>query len=522
MAVNGQMEYNKDNKFISIIMNVYICLIGFGLPLAIKNKYFDIMLFKYYYYCFCTITMAILIFGYFFCLKIRKIKFNGKLSFNNIVKGLVRTDYLILTFLLVLILSTFSSDYFYESFWGNEGRFTGLFLYIWYIISYFCISRLWKFKSWYLDIIILSGVIVCVLGITDYFRMDLFKFKVGMIEEQKDIFVSTIGNINTYTSYVGMIVAMAAVLFSSTFKLKKMAFYYMSMTIGFFAIIMGNSDNAYISIGALLFFLPLILFRNSNGVKRYIIILATFFSVLEIISLINNHYSGSTMKIDSSYNLIIGYKCFPVLLVIIWMIVAVWCLYDCFKNNKAVEFGKKPRRIWLLFILLIFLIIVYGIFDCTFAGNSEKYGSLASYLLFNDEWGTHRGYIWRNAIECYNKFSIWKKLVGFGPETFGILLLQKTAGNPYHQLFDSAHNEYLHLLTTVGVLGLLSYVAFVIELVRGAIKKNMTDIYIIAVSFAIICYSAQATVNLNVPLVTPILWLLFGIISAKANDKNDI
>ncbi len=429
-----------------------------------------------------------------------------------------KTDYLILTFLLIVILSTLSSDYLYESFWGNEGRFTGLFLYIWYITAYFCVSKLWKFKPWFLDLIILSGVIVCALGITDYFNMDLFKFKIGMLEEQKNIFVSTIGNINTYTSYIGMIIALSTVLFSSTKQWKKITFYYISMTIGFFAIIMGNSDNAYLSLGALFGFLPLFIFKNSNGVKRYLIILATFFSVMKVIGWINDSFKGTVMGIDSSYNLIISYMWFPVLLVAIWLIIGTWCLTDYYKKNKAIELGKKLQCVWLLFIFLIFLSIAYGVFDCTFSGNSEKYGNLASYLTFNDDWGTHRGYIWRNAMESYNSFSVFKKLVGFGPETFGILLLEKTAGNPYHQLFDSAHNEYLHLLITVGALGLLSYITFVFILVKHAIKKNINNISIIAVVFAIICYCAQASVNLSVPLVTPILWLLFGVLSAQTND----
>jgi hypothetical protein len=520
MAEIHKKVYEKKNKFISIVISVYVCMIGFCLPLVIRNKYFDIMVFKYYYYCFCTIVMVILLAGYFLKVYLNKKDTEVELSFGSILKALNRTDYLILIFFFIATVSTISSDYLYESFWGNEGRFTGLFLYIWYLTAYFCVSKLWKFKSWYIDLIILSGVIVCIFGITDYFRMDIFKFKLEMVEKQKDIFVSTIGNINMYTSYVGMIVALATVLFSLTKQWKKAILYYFSMTIGFFAIIMGNSDNAYLSLGALFVFLPLLLFTNINGIKRYIIIIATFFSVIEIIGWINTNFSGTIMGIDSSYNLIIGFKWFPILLTLMWLIVGIWYIVDYFKKNKTIQIGKMPQRIWLLFILLIFLAIVYGVFDCTIAGNSKKYGNFASYLLFNDDWGTHRGYIWRNALECFEKFSIWKKLVGYGPETFGILLLRKTAGNPYGQLFDSAHNEYLHLLITIGILGVLSYIAFVIELVKSSIKENKDNIYKMAIAFAIICYSSQAFVNINVPIVAPVLWLLFGAISAKTGERD--
>ncbi len=52
MTVVHEIEDNKDNKFILRILDVYVCLVGFGLPLVIRDKYFDIMVFKYYYYCF--------------------------------------------------------------------------------------------------------------------------------------------------------------------------------------------------------------------------------------------------------------------------------------------------------------------------------------------------------------------------------------------------------------------------------------------------------------------------------------
>jgi len=41
----------------------------------------------------------------------------------------------------------------------------------------------------------------------------------------------------------------------------------------------------------------------------------------------------------------------------------------------------------------------------------------------------------------------------------------------------------------------------------------------IALAFGIICYSAQAFVNLNLPIVTPIFWLLLGMGSAKSIEE---
>ena len=53
-----------------------------------------------------------------------------------------------------------------------------------------------------------------------------------------------------------------------------------------------------------------------------------------------------------------------------------------------------------------------------------------------------------------------QKIFGYGPDTFGIVT--KANNYPemfdrYYETFDSAHNEYLQYLVTIGPFGLLAY-----------------------------------------------------------------
>lgn len=505
-----------DSLFVSLLMRVYIILIGAGLPLFVRDKYFDILVAKYYYYCICTIVMMLLLISYSLFAKSKRGCLLNKILIKSFLKRLTWIDYSILIFYMVCIISTLTSDYMYESFWGNEGRYTGLFLITLYVISYFCISRFWKFESKYINIIVCSGLMVCIFGITDYFGLDIFGFKAPMMETQRNIFTSTIGNINTYTAYVGIIVGISTVLFTNEKKIIKIIFYYVSMVIGFYALILGVSDNAYLSLGALFALLPLYIFNSNKGIKRYIIVLATFFSVILSIGFINTFFANKVIGIDSSFRLIIGLKGFVFLVLGLWVLTAVWYFIDYINKNEYMEYSNLPRMLWTGLLIVVFIALLFVVYDCNIAGNSEKYGSLSSYLLFNDDWGSHRGYIWRIAMECYTNLSPWKKIVGYGPETFGILVMKKTADNSYGELFDSAHNEYLHLLTTVGLAGLLSYISFIMAIVFQAIKRYSKNTYIMAVVFGIICYSVQALVNLNLPIVTPVFWVLLAIASAKS------
>lgn len=82
--------------------------------------------------------------------------------------------------------------------------------------------------------------------------------------------------------------------------------------------------------------------------------------------------------------------------------------------------------------------------------------------------------------------------MGLGPETFGILVNQKTANNPYNQLCESAYNEYHHILITVGLAGLISYLVFIFENVRRCLYCK--DSHHILWHYM---YSIQAIVNIN-------------------------
>ena len=489
MSANDYDDSGKKTNFLSIVLGIYVVSIGVGLPLVFRHSYFTIV-------------------------RVKNIDFSIK-NMKKLLRPLTLVDLFVLIYWFIAIISTINSDYLYEAFWGNEGRFTGLFLISWYVLSYFCVSRFWNYKSWYLNLMLIAGILVCLFGITDYFKLDIFYFKTNMIPEQKDIFTSTIGNINTYTAYVGIIAAIATVLFSKEKRLTYMVCYYICMVISFFAIIMGVSDNAYLSLMALFCLLPLFLFRNMMGVRRYLIIVASFFSVLQCIDWINYKFSSQVLGIDGAFNILISFRYLHFWVAFLWLVILIWFISNLKVKKSSKDYGNIMIYIWLGIMIVVFLFVLYILYDCNIAGHASRYSSVSNYLVINDDWGTHRGYIWRNGLESFSKLTLWKKLIGYGPETFGILILRATANNKYKQLFDSAHNEYLHMLITVGILGLASYMFFLLSFIKRcfSFKKNY---YLMAIAFAIICYSAQAFVNLNLPIATPIFWLLLGMGSTKS------
>ncbi len=163
-------------------------------------------------------------------------------------------------------------------------------------------------------------------------------------------------------------------------------------------------------------------------------------------------------------------------------------------------------------VLAVFMCAgIFALYDVNVLGNAGRYGSLADYLYINDDWGTHRWYIWRIGMESYGQFPLMHKLFGFGPDTYGIVTslnyYDEMAGR-YGEIFDSAHNEYLQYLVTLGLVGLTSYLALMVSAVREMVHRAKKEPFVMAVVFAVVCYGAQAVVNISVPIVTPVMLTL--------------
>lgn len=88
-------------------------------------------------------------------------------------------------------------------------------------------------------------------------------------------------------------------------------------------------------------------------------------------------------------------------------------------------------------------------------------------------------------------------------------------------VFDTAHNEYIQYLLTIGPIALLGYLVFLVGSCRTMVKAYRKNPYILACVTGVLCYGVQAIVNLNLPIVTPMLWfwLSVGIGLVKRNRE---
>ena len=534
----------------NVIVGLWLLAMFTIFPLIYNDFYFDILQTKYYTVLTLSIIMILAL------IVICGFAGGFKNFFDNLNKKGFAVwfkeefsiwDICIMVFWLMSALSTaFAGRFVMESITGDKGRYSGLLLISIYVIIYFTVSRMFSFSKVYFTAFLAVSIPVCLFGYTDYFNMDILGFKEKISPEQWPIFTSTIGNINTYTAVLAFYIAIAGTLFITTpFKsengrgesIGKIVFYYVIMLMNFIALAMGTSDNGYLTLAAFFGLVPFVAFRTMEGVRRFILTILTYLLGIKIIQLINISYAGKVLGISGLYDFISDFKYLNLIIAVLAVTVIIMYVLEYRKKEKRRDneaLLRSLRYIWLAILVIVFAAIVFmGMkINSDVTAAKEKYGALADYFVFNDSWGTFRGYIWRAAVEEYMKFPLLHKIFGSGPDTFGLyigLLRNEEMTSVTGQFFDATHNEYIQFLFTLGPIATIAYILALIlpsvEALRTRLfylRDNTMLPYLYACAIAVICYATQAVVNLNLPVVTPFLWIFLSIMVAILRDKGEV
>ncbi len=521
-----------------IVTSMWVYLMFTLFPLIYHDYYFDILETKTYTFIALTVTMIGAMLLWLIASGELVKTFRKTESF-----GFSVTDWSMLIFWAVAVISTLAAgEYMSQAFWGTEGRYVGCFFISLITASYFLVTRYLKFSKHMITAFLCTAWLMCLFGITDFYNMNLLHFKDRIRETQYNIFTSFIGNINSYTVYAGFAVVIATVLFvMSRESVKRTAFYFASMIVAMMGLTMGSSDNGYLTIAALFGFLPLAAFRTRTGLRRYVAVLAVYFTDIAWIWHVEQSRTAaglSFVRIDGLFNHIAKLSFLPAVILLLWALYAALLVWEI-RKGKGQEDAELPRVlrvIWLALIALAVCVILWLIVTANAGTKQEaldRFGAVGTYLYFDDDWGTQRGYVWRACMEEYSELNIFHKLIGTGPDSFSVQMIlhrYKEMLEATGQIYDSAHNEFLQYLYSVGILGLIAYLGQLTGSIVTAAKTALCTgrgqgtrepyyaAYLWAFGFAVLCYASQSLVNINIPVVSPLLWIFMMFTESMARE----
>lgn len=500
------------------IISFYAVLLLSVFPVFSTKMYYNCLRDKYYFFFYGTAAVAaIILFLYLAGLSMGAFR---KLKIKDIFGKLSITDILVLIFFAAVSISTALSEWKYESFWGNMGRLQGMFFYILIVVSYFIVTRGYRFKRWHFVVILIFGMIVNLWGFVDYLGVDPLGWRadandyVGML-----IFTSSIGNVNTFTAVSAFYFGLSAYL---AVKSDKPWLSYLSFFISVLALIGGQSDNAVLAVGSVMAILPFIVFKNRKGIIRYLLLAVLFFAAMSFVGIITPIWKATPVLPDYMWGVLISisnkFTKYCIAATCLFGVLDL-ILYFLWKGDLKKE-TSIFRIIWAVICAAGLIAVIYAFIDANSGKHEEFWAPYANVFVFDDRWGTNRGFAWKHSFGFIREFSFIKKLFGSGPETFAIFI----ASNFYYEMlefmdavFDSPHSEPIQILFTTGIIGFLSYYgAFVTAAVRGLKKGKWSG----ACAFAFIAYLFASIINISVPITTP-LFFLFMELSLNIGEKDE-
>ena len=440
---------------------VYFVMIFSALTLYVHNGYFDLIEAKGYMLLWMTLVYAvvILLVNILICIKSKTIN-EGALATFDIF------ECCLLTFAFVSVLSVLISPTRLTAFWGSDGCSIGSFMIILLCVSCIFMKRYLVLEKWMIAIMVISGIIVFILGITDCFDLDIMGWHEGIAASHFD-FLSTIGNRDYYDGYLALMLPFFAVLMLFEKNKGWHAFYGLYVVLGFVNMYIVKNDGNLLIFGCGIFLVYYIL-KEKVSIYRVIELLMLFIIASIIVKCMYMWVPAENVVGNSIMGLLLDKQWYIVLSVIA---AFMWIL-----RNKTLP--DKMIKIWIGFsvvvILLLFVIVIMG-YDYTFASN--------------------RGYIWSYGIETFSKSQLSVKLFGWGTDCFKnaiytIVGERITATWPEPTIIANAHNEIVQYLVTMGLIGMSVYIAiYGITLFSKIEKENVLVMASRCGIFAYFCIS---------------------------------
>ncbi|SNU08667.1 O-antigen ligase [Lachnospiraceae bacterium] len=496
-------RYRK-NRPIDIVNLGFIMFVVTVYTIYMHNMYFDITGTRAKVFTYGSLLYVVL-FVVSFILEVVMIRYYGsdKPIFYKDSPIILMPEIWIFLFMIANTCALFMSPDRLASWSGSSGRCFGLSMVIVLTLMFICLSREASVNDLIFVLFFLVSGFAYVLAYLQHFGFDPFSLRERVTDKQKEMFISLFGNINTYGSYICIALPVFVSIFIFSKSIWKRVVSGLSIVMAGMAIIPAKSDNVYLGLGVAFIFLFYVTILRKDFTE-YIFAVLMLFVGLETMAVLNSVFKGSQKHINGIAKIVENPKVMLMLTLVIVVILVCSMLfrklnYDAYKKIQS---PKLLIIFSIIFVIALVVTIVLGVRS----GNEL--------FVFNDKWGTFRGFIWTRGWYLFRDSSVLHKIFGNGNETIGKLMydyyFEQMIAITFRK-YDNLHNELLQYLVTTGLFGLISYLGFVSTSFAYIGKRMKEDPIAIGCLAGAVSYFAQGMVNLNQPITTPYFFVILAV-----------
>ncbi len=427
-------------------------------------------------------------------------------------------DFLLLAFLAGGLVSGFMSPYLGDVnkdglnliFFG-AGRHDGWLFLLAYAALFFLTSRFTWFKRSHLQAFAIVVFVMCLISVIQHAGINFMGlYPPSVYKGDPNRFYSTIGNADIMGGFMCMATPIIGVGYV-VFRLSKpmRVFFLIAHTISVYVMMILRVDMAVVGLVALIGVMAPLLLRNRTYVKRTLDIgmsIALGWSITGVLKykyIKAREFTQVSINITNVFWLCLGV--FAALLVVRLLVEQFEMKWLSYKVLRWSVVGLEVAFVAVAFYYLRFLL-----------EEPAKNGLMKDlYELVRGELsltaGNHRIGIWKYSYMMAKENPIWGTGTGTFAKTFKAFAKEAGYTRYANRNLDFAHNEYLHYFCTMGLVGGLSYLAFLVSAAVQAFKQCVRNPKILVLGSAVLGYSVQVFFCFSVVIAAPFFWLFLGL-----------
>ena len=423
----------------------------------------------------------------------------------------------IIIFLIINIIACVLSPYLkkYNLFVG-VGRGEGLITISLYTITFLFVTLFGKFKKEYIYFFSISSILfnsIAILQFVGFNPLNIFQGGLGIHNAS---FMGTIGNVNFISAYFSIVltISTAAFIFLDDNK-KYKVIHLVSILMGWIIFQVINVNGGRLAfLVTITIFAPFIILK-SERFSRLLKVMSTLMVAYFINLTINPEYHYALGKVGLYFKFDWMSLTFITLSIIFLLLAYALskCEFDYVKKKNIIIF-------YVLIIGLVFLVII-GIYVYDFTPRYKLIYEVHELLHgnLNDDYGTYRMFLWKRSVTLIQDYP----LLGTGPDTFTPRFMDKYTQDIVKldgkiSINDTAANVYLTMCINIGIAGLITYITFLVILIRKIFKNY--NVYSLVILSGVICYMVHDLVSLWAVIVTPIFWITMALFYISVINYN--
>lgn len=503
--------------FVFIMLTIY--------PLFYHNKYFDMGDSKFAFFETVSIVfMASLLIGSVMWL-FANLKHK---SFIEVIKKNSVTDWFALGYLAVSYISFILSEDKKMAFFGFGGWNMGFLSQLLFVLIYFYVSKCWKWSPSTLIAGLIAAFITYFLAVVMRFGFD----PLGMYENLNPVdiekFVSTLGQTTWYSSYAVLLLPLGIFYYMNDEKKWIKIFSGIFIFLGGMSLCTTNCDSAYIAYGFIMLAFFWFALESNDKFIKFLDVASFILISCRVVGLLQDLFPERQVQLitgEEKISKFITHSSLMLILLIVFVVLDIVLRYMTISDEKkrkdkpTIDISKfKIVRVIAVALVVIGLIAVVILINLTTnhklpAFLEKLYG--VDFFIFNDLWGNARGFNWTAAITAFKNAGVKDLFVGVGPDCFDVAMTKYCAEEV--RVFwkglhlACAHNEFLNLLVTEGLLGIFTYLGIMVSSFIRCAKVGVKEPAAVMIMAVIVSYIGHNFFCYQQCLCTPFLFIFMGM-----------